>query len=98
MALEIQLVPCLKDNYAYLLHDAAKPLPLPVADWSAEWGVDLAVREAGGLVEPAPVTPVRDIWLLQRKATRPGKAAKERRLAEKKRRAERKRDRRGDYD
>jgi len=23
MALEIQLVPCLKDNYAYLLHDAA---------------------------------------------------------------------------
>ncbi|HEX8786434.1 MAG TPA: NADPH-dependent 2,4-dienoyl-CoA reductase, partial [Telluria sp.] len=37
-----------------------------------EWGVDLAVREPGGLVKPVPPTPPRKIWLLQRKTTRPG--------------------------
>jgi 2,4-dienoyl-CoA reductase (NADPH2) len=60
------------DTAAYLLHDAAQPLPVPVPDWAAEWGVDLDVRAPGGLVKPAPVAPVRDIWLLQRKSTRPG--------------------------
>jgi 2,4-dienoyl-CoA reductase (NADPH2) len=60
------------DTAAFLLHDPVQPLPTPVAAWSAEWGVDLNVRAPGGLVEPAPVAPLRAIWLLQRKSTRPG--------------------------
>jgi 2,4-dienoyl-CoA reductase (NADPH2) len=56
----------------YLLHDAAHPLPAPVQSWAGEWGVDLAVRGAGGLAQPVKPEPVRQIWLLQRKATRPG--------------------------
>jgi len=37
---------------------------------STNRGVDLAVRERGGLKAPAPAQPFREIWLLQRK---PGK-------------------------
>ena len=60
------------DMGEYLLHDAAHPLPVPVADWAAEWGVDLQVRHAGGLMAPAPVVPVREVFLLQRKTSKPG--------------------------
>jgi 2,4-dienoyl-CoA reductase (NADPH2) len=60
------------DTAAFLLQDTSQPLPAPVPDWAAEWGVDLSVCEPGGLVKPAPMTPLRDIWLLQRKTTRPG--------------------------
>ncbi|MDQ2819447.1 MAG: NADPH-dependent 2,4-dienoyl-CoA reductase [Pseudomonadota bacterium] len=60
------------DMGEYLLHDASHPLPVPVADWAAEWGVDLQVREAGGLMAPVPVTPVREVFLLQRKTSKPG--------------------------
>jgi 2,4-dienoyl-CoA reductase (NADPH2) len=34
--------------------------------------VDLAVAEPGGLVKPGKPEPVRRIWLMQRKASRPG--------------------------
>jgi len=60
------------DMGEFLLHDAAHPLPVPVAAWAAEWGVDLQVRYAGGLMKPAPVTPVREVFLLQRKSSKPG--------------------------
>lgn len=60
------------DMGEFLLHDPAQPLPLPVADWAAEWGVDLQVRAAGGLTAPAPVRPVRELFLLQRKTSKPG--------------------------
>ena len=60
------------DMGEFLLHDAAHPLPVPVADWAAEWGVDLQVRHAGGLMAPAPVAPVREVFLLQRKSSKPG--------------------------
>jgi 2,4-dienoyl-CoA reductase (NADPH2) len=60
------------DMGEFLLHDAAHPLPVPVAAWAAEWGVDLQVRHAGGLMKPAPVTPVREVFLLQRKSSKPG--------------------------
>jgi 2,4-dienoyl-CoA reductase (NADPH2) len=60
------------DTAEFLLHDPAHPLPVPVSSWTAEWGVDLTVREPGGLVKPVARTPLRQIWLLQRKATRPG--------------------------
>jgi 2,4-dienoyl-CoA reductase (NADPH2) len=60
------------DMGEFLLHDAAHPLPVPVAAWAAEWGVDLQVRHAGGLMQPPPVTPVREVFLLQRKSSKPG--------------------------
>ena len=60
------------DMGEYLLHDAAHPLPVPVADWAAEWGVDMQVRRAGGLAAPVPVVPVRELFLLQRKSSKPG--------------------------
>ncbi len=41
--------------------------------WCAEWGVDLSVSEPGGIAPPQrPDTP-RQVFLLQRKASKPGK-------------------------
>ena len=60
------------DTGEYLLHDPAHPLPLPLSNWTAEWGVDLAATVEGGLVKPTPAPPYRQLYLLQRKSTRPG--------------------------
>lgn len=60
------------DVSEYLLHEVSHPLPVPVEEWTAEWGVDLAVRQPGGLAKPAKAEPVRQIWLMQRKASKPG--------------------------
>ncbi|NML29749.1 NADPH-dependent 2,4-dienoyl-CoA reductase [Paraburkholderia antibiotica] len=60
------------DVSEFLLHRAGEPLPVPRDTWLDEWGVDLAVRERGGLKPPAPAQPVRQIWLLQRKAGKLG--------------------------
>ena len=56
----------------YLLHNAAHPLPVPVAEWCGEWGVDLNATTSGGLVKPADPHPVRQIFLMQRKASKLG--------------------------
>jgi 2,4-dienoyl-CoA reductase (NADPH2) len=56
----------------YLLHNEAHPLPVPVDTWAREWGVDLGVGAAGGLAAPGPVHPERQIWLMQRKTSKPG--------------------------
>jgi 2,4-dienoyl-CoA reductase (NADPH2) len=56
----------------YLLHNPAHPLPLPVAEWTAEWGVDLNATNSGGLVKPHAAEPVRQIFLMQRKASKLG--------------------------
>ncbi|MCG2585779.1 NADPH-dependent 2,4-dienoyl-CoA reductase [Massilia sp. TS11] len=57
----------------YLLHDSSHPLPIGVAQWAREWGVDLHGHQAnGGLVEAAAPNPIRQIYLLQRKASKPG--------------------------
>lgn len=56
----------------YLLHDPAHPLPAPLSRWTAEWGVDLDAVAAGGLVKPAEPEPVRRIYLMQRKTSKPG--------------------------
>jgi 2,4-dienoyl-CoA reductase (NADPH2) len=60
------------DTAEYLLHDPAEALPAPLHKWTGEWGVDLNVATPGGLAEAAKPTPLRSIWLLQRKTTRPG--------------------------
>ncbi|HXZ10611.1 MAG TPA: NADPH-dependent 2,4-dienoyl-CoA reductase, partial [Paraburkholderia sp.] len=56
----------------FLLHRADEPLPQPREAWLDEWGVDLDVRERGGLKPAHTNAPVRDIWLLQRKSGRLG--------------------------
>jgi len=60
------------DVSEFLLHRPGEPLPMPRDAWLDEWGVDLAVRERGGLKAPAPPKPARQIWLLQRKAGKLG--------------------------
>ncbi|CAA9310334.1 MAG: 2,4-dienoyl-CoA reductase [NADPH] [uncultured Lysobacter sp.] len=43
------------------------------AHWRREWGVDLAYTDRpGGLVDPQPDAPAREVWVLQRSPGRPG--------------------------
>ncbi|GAB2980830.1 FAD-dependent oxidoreductase [Nocardioides montaniterrae] len=42
-------------------------------EWKAHWGVGNPQLDAGGLTEPKPRTPAREVWLLQRKTSRIGK-------------------------
>ncbi|RKP50279.1 NADPH-dependent 2,4-dienoyl-CoA reductase [Pararobbsia silviterrae] len=60
------------DVAEFLLHRADLPLPVPVATWFDEWGVDPLVRERGGLKPAIPADPPRQIWLLQRKTGKLG--------------------------
>ncbi len=42
-------------------------------NWSNEWGLGDPATKAGGLADPTPSAPTRKVWLLQRKAEKPGK-------------------------
>ncbi|WP_433924016.1 FAD-dependent oxidoreductase [Vreelandella sp. 21] len=55
-----------------LLADQGHP-EMDVAAWCDEWGVDLAVGDRGGLKPPMPPVSPRDIVMLQRKSSKPGK-------------------------
>ncbi|WP_116141238.1 NADPH-dependent 2,4-dienoyl-CoA reductase [Trinickia diaoshuihuensis] len=56
------------DVSEFLLHRSGDPLPQPRDAWLAEWNVDLAVAEPGGLARTRhEAAPERRIWLLQRK-------------------------------
>jgi 2,4-dienoyl-CoA reductase (NADPH2) len=56
----------------YLLHHPSQPLPVTVAQWASEWGVDMNATTRGGLVQAAEPEPVRQIYLMQRKASKLG--------------------------
>jgi 2,4-dienoyl-CoA reductase (NADPH2) len=56
----------------FLLHDPHVALPVPLTRWLGEWGVDLAADTNGGLCAPVPERPVREVYLLQRKASKLG--------------------------
>lgn len=60
------------DMGEFLVHDPSVPLPVPKAHWMAEWGVDPSSSAPGGLAPPVKPHPPREVWLLQRKSTRPG--------------------------
>jgi 2,4-dienoyl-CoA reductase (NADPH2) len=60
------------DVSEFLLHDPQVPLPVPLANWLGEWGVDLSSGQSGGLCAPVEEKPVREVYLLQRKASRLG--------------------------
>nr|WP_277347468.1 FAD/NAD(P)-binding oxidoreductase [Wenzhouxiangella sp. XN79A] len=67
------------DVSEYLLHDDVPLQPDPddvsVEDFFAEWGVDMDFRTRGGVegVEPKRHEPARQIWMTQRKTSKPGK-------------------------
>ncbi len=56
----------------YLVHNPMHPLPVPIPEWMGEWGVDLNATAAGGLVKPVEPEPARKVYLMQRKASKPG--------------------------
>ncbi|HJV73618.1 MAG TPA: NADPH-dependent 2,4-dienoyl-CoA reductase, partial [Noviherbaspirillum sp.] len=60
------------DISEFLLHDPHVSLPVPLENWLDEWGVDLHAGIDGGLRMPKPEKPVRQIYLLQRKASKLG--------------------------
>jgi len=56
-----------------LVQVARQNQPQSREDFLKEWGVDLEVAQPGGLVAPETPQAVREIYLLQRKASKPGK-------------------------
>ncbi len=60
------------DVSEYLLHDPAHALPLSIATWCGEWGVDLNATVSGGLAGAQPAHPERQIFLMQRKTSKLG--------------------------
>ncbi|MGB3209352.1 MAG: NADPH-dependent 2,4-dienoyl-CoA reductase [Desulforhopalus sp.] len=58
------------DMATYLLHGQSEPDT--IEQFMAEWGVDMEYSGDGGLGEIRPSVPAREIYLLQRKNTKPG--------------------------
>jgi 2,4-dienoyl-CoA reductase (NADPH2) len=62
------------DVAEYLVHRGQSPTE-DLALWRREWGVGDPLSEPGGLAAPGPrpEPPAREVWLLQRKAEKPGR-------------------------
>lgn len=63
--------PFAKDSQGNLI---ARPHPQSIESWKQEWGVDTQsdYQSEGGLVKPMPITPAREVYLMQRKKGRLG--------------------------
>ena len=59
------------DVAEFLVENAPSPAT-DIARWTHEWGVDMQLIHRGGLQNPQPESPTRQIWLLQRSEGRPG--------------------------
>ncbi|MBX6420486.1 MAG: NADPH-dependent 2,4-dienoyl-CoA reductase [Nevskia sp.] len=59
------------DVAEYLVHDGHSPA-LDLEAWKREWGVTDPALARGGVVPPRVAPPAREVFLLQRKATKPG--------------------------
>ncbi len=57
----------------FLSHAGEHGKPMPVAEWMEEWGVKVGSMAPGGLEQAKPAPSPRQIYLLQRKSTQPGK-------------------------
>lgn len=61
------------DVAEFLIHDPRISLPISVEHWCADWGVDLQAKINGGLAAtPVAPKPFRQVYLLQRKASKVG--------------------------
>ena len=61
------------DVAEFLTADRHAPTSLDVASFAREWGIDTTLAGRGGLTSaPPPAQPQREVWLLQRKATKLG--------------------------
>ena len=62
------------DVAEFLSHDAAHaPTSLDIPAFMREWGIDMSLSSRGGLVPASEPASPREIWLLQRKPTPPGR-------------------------
>jgi 2,4-dienoyl-CoA reductase (NADPH2) len=62
------------DVAEFLSHDDAHaPSSLDIPAFMDEWGIDMQLAARGGLKPEAPMTSPREIWLLQRRPTPPGR-------------------------
>ncbi|HUS23472.1 MAG TPA: NADPH-dependent 2,4-dienoyl-CoA reductase [Candidatus Binatia bacterium] len=59
------------DVSEYLVHDGHSPT-LHLDEWLKEWGVTDPAQVRGGLTKPQLTPPAREVFLLQRKTTKPG--------------------------
>lgn len=59
------------DTASYLSH-SDRDDSLDIAAFCQQWGIDQSLQRRGGLAQPQPPTSPRQIWLLQRKAGKPG--------------------------
>src|SRR5690606_38456554 len=60
------------DVAEYLAHEGGSP-GLDTNDFLREWGVDRQYTNRGALAKPQPLPAAREIYLLQRSKTKPGK-------------------------
>lgn len=60
------------DTAVYLSEPQATPGEDDIAAYRAEWGIDASISTPGGLAPARPHVPQREIWLLQRRAGKPG--------------------------
>ncbi len=61
------------DVAEFLIHDPRISLPISVEHWCDDWGVDLQAKINGGLAAtPVATQPFRQVYLLQRKASKVG--------------------------
>jgi 2,4-dienoyl-CoA reductase (NADPH2) len=62
------------DVAEFLSHDAAHGSPsLDIAAFMREWGIDMQLAARGGLAPETALSSPREIWLLQRRPTPPGR-------------------------
>ena len=62
------------DVAEFLSHDEGHaPTSLDVPAFMSEWGIDMQLARQGGLRPESPMNSPRQIWLLQRKPTPPGR-------------------------
>ncbi len=60
-------------DVAEFLTQSGESATLDLAAWQREWGVGDPATSAGGLAQPQPEAPARNVTLLQRKAEKPGR-------------------------
>jgi 2,4-dienoyl-CoA reductase (NADPH2) len=59
------------DVAEFLVQEGPSPSLDPMR-WMAEWGIDPDFESTGGLAQPNPEPPARQVWLLQRSPGKPG--------------------------